>query len=271
MARINTLTLVLTAVLGTTAQAQVALSGIVDLVEFRSFGDDEQPTTDININNRGDSPFNQVRARFFVDAAVSDDILITANLLFDDGATPRLDGAQVDFYRIKGIEVLNARAGRLPTAFGSFATRTYSDKNPVIGAPLIYHYHTALQGMAVPADPRAQLALRENLRPLQTRGLPVLYDSCWDTGIELFGAGGSLAYALAITKATVSNPKAMTNDGYQLVARLGVTPLMGLRLGLSGAYGPYLTKAAESAPARVGARSGRNPPRGCARTALRVS
>lgn len=56
-----------------------------------------------------------------------------------------------------------------------------------------------------------------------------------------------LSYALALTKGTLANPTAKDNDGAQLVGRLGLQPAMGLKLGLSGAYGLYMNDGIERA------------------------
>ena len=136
-----------------------------------------------------------------------------------------------------------------PQPFGTYAARTYSDVNPVIGAPLIYAYHTGAQGSAVPADASEQLAHRSIDTGFQDRGLPCLYDACWANGAVVFGALptdelSAIEYAFGATTATVSNPKSASNGALGYVGRVGV--LGGdhrfdlLRVGLSASYGPYL-------------------------------
>ena len=74
--------------------------------------------------------------------------------------------------------------------------------------------------------------------------MPLLYDSCWKTGIELFAPVGKVDYAIALTKGALSNLAAMDNDGVQWVSRVGFAPSMGLQLGFSLVHGSYLAAAA---------------------------
>ena len=53
---------------------------------------------------------------------------------------------------------------------------------------------------------------------------------------------------MALTKGALSNPDAADNDDAQLVGRLGIQPSMGWKLGVSGAYGPYLSEQAATDP-----------------------
>ena len=46
----------------------------------------------------------------------------------------------------------------------------------------------------------------------------------------------------------MSNPKAYNNDGVQLLGRFGAKPLLGLRLGVSGQIGSYLSEGASGLP-----------------------
>ncbi len=231
------------------AAAQVNISGLLEITEEREFAKDEaESKSDINTNNRGDGPFNLLRARLFVDGEVSEQIHVFTEFLFDDATSPRLDGAYVEFSQIGNHPALNMWVGKIPTPFGIFAERSNSNQNPLIGTPLIYQYHTVAQGMSLPADNAAQSQLKDNFSNYQSRGLPILYDACWNTGLEVFGDAAPIEYAVALTKGTVANAKAMTNDGYQVVGRLGIKPLMSLAAGFSAAYGPYYHKAIESDP-----------------------
>jgi hypothetical protein len=100
----------------------------------------------------------------------------------------------------------------------------------------MYHYFTTVgsRELAANAD-----SLR-NRRDRNENGLPIVYDACWEHGIETFGFWREFEYSLALTKSTMSSPMAYDNDGGQLIARLGVRPAVGLRLGVSAEYGSYL-------------------------------
>ncbi len=248
--------LALSCFLPVTICAQVGLSGEVGFTYTQDFGRLEgESSTRVNNAFKGSSPFSLTRARFFIDGEVADNITVFTTLLFDE-SQQKLDveGAYVVIGEVADRPWLNALVGKMPTAFGTFAARSFAMKNPLIGIPLIYQYFSAVQGASVPRDNADQLAQRgDDIFP--GRGLPTLYDACWNTGAQLFGLAGKLSYALALTKGAVSNPAATDNDGVQVVGRLGVQPTMGLKLGLSFALAPYLNKAVERSAAFPAGRS----------------
>jgi hypothetical protein len=161
-----------------------------------------------------------------------------------------LEGAYILFTEVGGREHLSVQVGRVALAFGRFAPRTYATTNPLMGTPLIYQYFSSVRGDRVPEDPAQQLAWRtSNTAAYQTRGLPTLYDACWSDGIQVFGATRHVAWAASVVTGSLSNPGAASNDGFQVIGRVGVQPTMGLQLGLSAGWGPYLSARAASSPA----------------------
>jgi hypothetical protein len=72
-----------------------------------------------------------------------------------------------------------------------------------------------------------------------------VYDACWDVGVAALGTWRMFEYAAGITQGTIGVPQSGrdTNDGQQLVGRLGVVPATGLRVTGSAARGPYLARA----------------------------
>jgi hypothetical protein len=74
------------------------------------------------------------------------------------------------------------------------------------------------------------------------RGMPILYESCWSIQWELLGEIGPFEYSVGMTPGAVSNPlRGRGVPGSQWLARLGVVPVPALRIGVSGAHGPYLS------------------------------
>ena len=67
-------------------------------------------------------------------------------------------------------------------------------------------------------------------------------DSYWDVGVTLNGSQRPLEYAVGITAGTPSWGSTSQDDNYgkSVLGRIGLTPLPGVRFGVSGAYGPYL-------------------------------
>ena len=225
------------------ASAQIEITGTLDVAYKYDVGKvSKELNSRINSSLKGKSPFSLVRARVFADAEISESITASTTTLYDEGLQHfDLEGAYVIFHEIGEHPMLNILAGKMATPFGSFASRSFATVNPVVGTPLIYHYFSAISGRSVPGDAAEQLRRRDSAN-YQSRGQPIVYDACWNTGIQLFGSSERFTYGLALTKGALSNPDAADNDGAQLVGRLGVQPTMGWKLGVSGAYGPYLSQ-----------------------------
>ena len=226
------------------ATAQIDLTGSLDVAHKWDFGQESGETnSEINTSLKGKSPFSLTRVRIFADAAVADGIDVFTTLLFDEGENRfDLEGAYVVMSAVGGRESVNLLIGKMATPFGAFAPRSFATANRLIGAPLIYQYFSAVQGGRVPRDVADQLSQRD--LPQRARGLPTIYDACWNTGVQVFGSTEAFSYAVAATKGALSNPDAASNDGVQLVGRIGIQPTMGWSLGLSAAYGPYLEERA---------------------------
>ena len=211
--------------------AQLQVSGQLDFVATA-----RSDTLGINRNFRGDAPFNAVRMRIFARHWINERIGVFGELLWDIDADPRLNGAYVVINELAGKPWLNTRLGLAPPLVGSFGLRsTYFNSNPLVGVPLLWQYRTNLQNRAATAE--EVLALKG--RP--GGGAPLLYESCWLIQWELLGEVGLFEYSLGLSPGALSNPvMARRVQGSQVMARIGVVPLPGLRVGLSGAHGPYL-------------------------------
>ncbi|MFH1567662.1 MAG: hypothetical protein ABIL09_06635 [Gemmatimonadota bacterium] len=232
------------------AAAQVELAGELDVAYAQDVRQKSgEARSQINTSFKGKSPFSLIRFRLQADAPVADGIAATSILRYDEGrGEAEIEGAYVVFSSLLGRPRLNVLVGKMAMAFGTFASRGHATRNAVIGVPLIYQYFTAAQGGRVPGGPAEQLSYRDAaVRP--GRGMPIVYDACWNTGVEVFGTASRLDYALALTKGTVSNPGSWDNEGAQLVTHFGFRPSMGWKLGVSTAVGSYLSAGAADAPA----------------------
>ena len=223
------------------AAAQIELSGSLDIAYQHDIAQDAgEANSEVNRSIKGQSPFSLVRSRLFADAGVADNTTVFTTILFDEGLGHfELEGAYVIIDRVGNRDHLNLLIGKMATPFGAFANRSFSTLNPLIGLPLIYHYFSSVRGGNVPGDAAEQIAQRD-AASRRGRGLPMIYDACWNTGLQAFGATETLTYAVAVTKGALSNPAAAGNDGAQLLGRVGWQPTMGWSFGLSGGYGPYL-------------------------------
>jgi hypothetical protein len=216
------------------ADAQTRISGQIDLV-----GTVNRDSVQINTALRGDSPYNPVRMRLFLQSWLNERIGVFGELLLDIDSDPRLNGAYVVVNELASQPWLNARMGLSPSIVGGFGLRsTYFNANPLIGVPLLWQYRTSLasDGSSTP------LGLIGSAGDAPGAGTPLLYDTCWNIQWELLGELGRFEYSIGLTPGSLSNPiKSRSVGGSQWLGRVGVAPLTGLRVGVSGAHGPWLT------------------------------
>ena len=72
--------------------------------------------------------------------------------------------------------------------------------------------------------------------------MPIVYDACWDFGTVATASVRPFEYSFGFVNGSpgLQNPTLDANSGKSLLGRIGAWPLPGLRLGVSGSYGPYL-------------------------------
>jgi hypothetical protein len=204
-----------------------------------------------NLLMRGDSPFDAYGLRVFGDEQVNDRLQVFLQVVLRDATSPYVDGAYALFTpsRARDLHVL---AGKVPWAIGTYAPRTYSNKNPLIGAPLMYQYHSTLVWYEVVPSADALLATSGSGQYgvnyygySEGRGMTLVDDSYWDVGVTLVGSSRPVEYALGVNAGTPGwgSTSQEENSGKSVLGRLGLAPLPSLRFGVSGAYGPYMVKS----------------------------
>ena len=203
---------------------------------------------DLNQLWLGDTRFDTYAARIFVDGQVTDRIKVFTQLLADEAIHVRAMGAyaMIDPWEGRDIHVI---VGLTPFMVGTMSEREYSDKNPLIGLPLLYQHHTSLRWDQLPAN-NDELLSQAGMEYRGSSfgggypfpGMPVIYEHWWDFGAGVVGSKWPLEFALGIENGTPGWPEPTrdSNTGKGLQGRIGVTPSPALRFGLSGAYGPYL-------------------------------
>jgi len=223
--------------------SDIEIRGLLDLV-----ASEHSEGEALNTLARGDSPFDPYGVRLFVNGHASDHLAVYSQFVLRDATNPYVDGAYVLWspWATRDAHVL---AGKIPWAIGTYAPRTYSNKNPLIGAPLIYQYHTSLVWYALPtsadmlihAAGSGQYGVNYFGAPM-SRGMAIVDDSYWDVGVTVTGSERPLEYALGVTSGTPgwATPAQDENSGKTVLGRLGLAPMPILRVGVSGAYGPYL-------------------------------
>jgi hypothetical protein len=201
-----------------------------------------------NVLTRMDGPFDPFRLRVFAESRIDDRLQVFSQLVFDDASNTYVDGAYVMYTPEPGRD-LHVIAGKLPWAIGTFGPRTYSNKNPLIGTPLMYQYHSSLVWYDLPPDRdrllsaagTGQSGVNYNGYAMGV-GMPIVDDSYWDVGVTLLGTLQRFEYSLGVTSGTPSwaSTSKDDNSGKTVLGRIGFAPIPAVRVGVSGAYGPYL-------------------------------
>ena len=227
--------------------SEVNVHGLLEVV-----GAERTDAFALNRLTRGDSPFDGYGLRLHVDAKSGSQVQIFTQIVLRDAATPYVDGAYL-MYTPSPQRDLHVVAGKIPWAIGSYAPRTYSNRNPLIGAPLMYQYHSTLVWYEIVPNADALLKAagsgqyRVNYFGYGAgAGMPIVDDSYWDVGATLLGSARPFEYAVGTVAGTPGwgSTSQDENSGRTVLGRLGFTPGPGLRVGVSGAYGPYLSEAA---------------------------
>lgn len=208
---------------------------------------------DQNLLTRGDSPFDGFGLRLSVDGTVNERVQFFSQVVMHDASQHQLyvDGAYVMFTPSAAHD-MHLLAGKVPWLIGTWAPRTYSNVNPLIGQPLMYQYHSSLVWYVTPfsadmllgAAGTGQYGVNYFGSPM-SRGMVMVDDSYWDVGATLTGSLRPLEYAVGMVAGTPGwgSTAQDENSGKSVLARVGFAPVPALRVGVSGAYGPYLNDA----------------------------
>lgn len=226
--------------------SDVALRGLLDLA-----ASERGPAFDANLLARGDAPFDPFGVRLFADVTVNPRVQVFAQGVLKDKPTPYVDGAYLMFTPRADLD-LHVLAGKVPWAVGTWGPRTYSNRNPLIGTPLIYQHHAPLLWYATPTSADAMFRAAGTGQTgvnyygfAYGRGMAIVDDSYWDVGVTLTGSRWPLEYALGVTAGTPGwgSTSQDENSGKSWLGRIGVAPRPWLRAGASAAIGPYLVDA----------------------------
>jgi hypothetical protein len=234
------------------AAGDVRVRGLLDLaVPERGTGVDE------NLTTWGDSPFDAYGLHLFVEGELSPTIQVFTQLAFNDASQVRADGAYavVTPWSTRDLHLL---AGKLPWPIGTWAPRAYSNKNPLVGTPLMYQHHTSLVWYAIPPDADGLLAAAGTGQTgvldyqgggfTMSPGMAIVDDSWWDFGVVVNGSVRPIEFALGATNGSPGWGDAAVdeNDGKSVLGRIGVAPVPGVNVGVSGSWGPYLNSGVDA-------------------------
>lgn len=209
------------------------------------------PAYEQNVLTRGDSPFDGYTLRLFCDGRINDRLQLYSQGMLRDATAPYVDGAYLQFTPWPERD-LHLQAGKVPWAIGTYGPRTYSNRNPLVGAPLLYQYHTSFVWYEV--VPTADQMLRaagtgqygvNYFGYAEGRGAPLVDDCYWDVGATLLGSARPLEYAIGVVNGTPGwgSTSQDENAAKSVLGRVGLAPLPGARFGVSGSYGAYLNSS----------------------------
>jgi hypothetical protein len=236
------------------AAGGVEVSGLLDLV---AAGQSE--AAGLNLMYRGVSPFDGYQLHVFVNGTVNERLQVFTQLQFAEATMARAALAYAMVNPWEGKD-LHAVVGLVPWLIGTYEPQSYSDKNPLIGAPMLYQYHTSLRSDQVPADADQLLGKAgqgyvgisyvSGARTLP--GLPVVFGDWWDFGIGYLGSLRPLEFSVGYVNGAPSSPSPDRDDnqGKTVLGRIGIAPAPGARFGVSSAYGPYLVDGVPLPPGR---------------------
>lgn len=221
---------------------RLRVRGLVDLVLHNDTHSSELATFD-----GSGSPLESQRLRLFVEGSASPNIDVFTQVIFSQ-QTFLLDGAYalVTPWRERDLHLM---AGKIPWPIGTWAPRTYSNKNPLVTSPLMYQHHTSLRWDEVPMTPDALLAAAgtgyegaDYGGGSGSLGMPIVDDYGWDFGVVALGSVAPLEFSAGLTNSAPGwgSPGEDVNDGKAVMGRVGLVPTAGLRFGVSGAQGSYL-------------------------------
>lgn len=221
---------------------RLRLRGLADFVIHN-----DTYTTNLARFDAESSPLESQRVRLFVEGSASPHIdvftqvVISQNEFWLDGAY-----ALVTPWHERDLHLM---AGKIPWPVGTWAPRTYSNKNPLVTAPLLYQHHTSLRWDDTPLSTGALLdAAGQGWNGADygggpgAPGMPIVDDYGWDFGLVALGSAAPAEFAIGVTNSAPgwASPGTDANDGQCVLGRFGLVPTAGVRLGVSAAHGAYL-------------------------------
>lgn len=217
--------------------------GLLDLV--LSSGDEARYT---NLQTQGDSNFDPYRVHLFLDAKVSPTLDVYLETILHEGSFSVVaDGAYAQWTPWADRDA-HLEAGKVPWPIGTWAARTYSDHNPLVGMPLMYQYHTSLSWSVEPVSIDALVGAAGTGQTSLAYssgfglGMPVVDDRWWDVGAVVLGSQRPFEYSLGVMQGSPGWPVTAADNtpGETVLGRFGFAPTAGVRVGTSASWGTWM-------------------------------
>ncbi len=238
MNRVAVIMLAVTCISASTGVGQVTLGGQTSTSFLKSASTSSQR----EVNNA--RPSFAWRADLFLSGYVNENVAALCNVRVTDDQSINFDYLAVRLMNLTPLG-LNLQAGKIDLPFGNLGERWFPRKNPLFGLPVIYEYRNAL-----PEYIATETKLLANRG--RGQGMRLLNLGMYDLGVMLSGSFDILDYAVAVTSGTISETSYLngnSNSDLGMVLRLAATPMTGLTVGASYAWGAYLDEPGQP-PAR---------------------
>lgn len=233
--------------------ASPASAGTLDSLRIRGLLDVTAAggtrAVELNRLNNGDSNFDPYRLRIFLDAPLEGGFSMHfQSIVIGQNYALLQYGAYARWTPLPARD-LQIQAGFIPWAIGTWAPRTYSNVNPLIGMPMLYQLHGTLSFAEPPPSADALLGAAgsgefgvDYGNGRNSRGVPIVYDRCWDAGVVVIGSQRPVEYALGFVQGSPSWPQNArdTSPGKTVLGRVGFLPAPEVRIGVSAAQGPWM-------------------------------
>jgi hypothetical protein len=231
----------------------VQVRGLVDIVAT-----DDTDYRYFNTVNTGDSYFDALRTRLFVEAARGQTSVYLQFLVSPESYNAwRFYGGYL-MHRVWDERNVFVEAGLIPVLDGIWASHTYSNKNPLVGIPMAYYWKSSMTATMMPENLDQVLEKRGEaqeygviytdstgaVRGKKYAAMPILYDNCWNYGLYSLGTLGRFEFAAGVTlgSAGAAVQGSDTNENIAIHGKVGYAVTPGLTLTLSATHGAYLDR-----------------------------
>ena len=183
------------------------------------------------------------RTDLFLTGQVNENVAALCNVRVNDDQYINFDYLAVRLMNLTPLG-LNIEAGKIDLPFGNLGERWFPRRNPLFGLPVIYEYRTALP---VHLTTETELLTSRG----QGKGMRHLNLAMYNLGAMLSGSFDVFDYAVAVTNGTISETSyysGNSNSDIGMVFRMAATPMTGLTIGVSYAWGAYLDEPYQAPP-----------------------
>ena len=215
------------------ARSQMRISGEVSSAFIKS--GDGYSQYGVN-NGRGTFAW---RGDLFADALVSENVAFLGSLRVQQDQT-----AHIDYFALRVSDLAstgaNLQVGQIEIPFNNLNERRFPKENSFYSLPLMNEHLTSLDG----TDYRLWVLYPGH--SASGNGIHLLDRGLYDLGLKIYGSIGIFDYAGALINGMISTTGSYeaqglnSHSGFGKVLRLAATPLTGLTIGASYAFGPFI-------------------------------